>query len=63
MTKPCPKCGEKVEGVDLGDNGSFLNFDCECGEAWGEECYGDMMDEAMNRKEAEDDRNIRPPSA
>ena len=50
--KKCPKCGEEVEGVDLGDNGSYLNFDCECGHAWGEECLGDFMDEAEAQVES-----------
>ena len=51
MTRTCPKCGEKdVEGEDLGDNGTFLNFQCpECDYAWGDECYGDFLDEARMR--------------
>lgn len=58
MTKPCPKCGERCEGVDLGDNGSYLNFSCECGEEWGEECLGDFMDQAQREVEARVDQAI-----
>ena len=32
----CPKCGESVEGEDLGDHPAFLTFDCECGHSWSE---------------------------
>jgi len=31
----CPKCGEEVEGEDLGDHPGWLEYDCECGESWG----------------------------
>ena len=36
----CPKCNEEVEGEDLGDNGVFLNYDCECGHSWGSDEEG-----------------------
>ena len=52
MMKKCPKCGELVEGVDLGDHPSYLEFDCECGNSWGEDCMGDLMDKAKNQVEA-----------
>ena len=51
MTKDCPKCDREVEGEDLGDNGTYLNFDCECGYSWGQECYEDFMDQAQAQVE------------
>lgn len=38
MTRNCPTCGGEVEGVDLGDHPDYLEFDCECGHSWGEQC-------------------------
>ena len=55
MKRDCPKCkAEDIEGEDLGDNGTFLNFQCdECGHAWGEECYADFVDQARSRAKYE----------
>lgn len=30
----CPKCGESVDGEDLGDHPGYLSFLCECGHEW-----------------------------
>ena len=56
MDKKCPKCGEMVEGVDLGDNGTFLNFDCECGHSWGEDCSDEFADMAEYYNDMRNDR-------
>jgi hypothetical protein len=49
--KPCPKCKEECEGVDLGDHPCWLTFECECGYMWGQNCIDDFTDDAMMRKE------------
>ena len=49
--KTCKKCGEEIEGQDLGDHPAFLTFDCDCGYSWGENCIDDFCDQAdMLRK-------------
>jgi hypothetical protein len=48
MEIQCKKCGEWVEGEDLGDHPFFLTFCCECGNYWGENCVDDFTDMAMN---------------
>ena len=53
MTRRCPKCQCVCDGEDLGDNGTYLNFDCECGHSWGEECYEDFMVHADNLRKAQ----------
>lgn len=51
MYKTCKKCGEEVEGVNLGDHPFFLEFVCECGEYWGENCVNDYTDMVMLSRE------------
>lgn len=58
MDRKCAKCGEVVEGVDLGDHPAYLEFDCECGNSWGEDCSADFMDEAEAQVEARMDDAI-----
>ena len=55
MTKNCPKCGEECEGEDLGDHPCYLSFLCECGHEFDSDVTGEMIDEAMMRKEALDE--------
>ena len=49
MESKCKKCGEMVTGEDLGDTPAFLTFDCECGESWGEDISGYLMDKAREQ--------------
>jgi len=51
MEQKCKKCGEMVEGEDLGDHPAFLSFYCECGNSWGANILGDLIDRAMLYKE------------
>ena len=44
MKKNCPRCGEKVEGVDLGDHPDYLSFACECGHIWEQNVAGERND-------------------
>ena len=53
MIRSCPKCSYKeCEGEDLGDNGTFLNFQCpECNYSWADECASDFVDQAMAQRD------------
>ena len=58
MMKPCPKCGEEVEGMDLGDHPSWLEFACECGHTWGEDVGAELADQADAEAERAVDQAI-----
>jgi hypothetical protein len=49
MEMICKKCNQSVEGEDMGDTPAYLSFYCECGESWGEDIGGMLMDEARNK--------------
>ena len=49
MQSKCNKCHELADGIDLGDHPAFLEFDCECGESWGEDITGYLIDQARER--------------